>query len=87
VQQLQIQLEALIAKEENRPFLNLNYENEQASILQASLSKKLVSHLEALAAKGKKKSGQKPSEGSGQVGSLLCPVLFFFWNRCSLQEA
>jgi Mg2+ and Co2+ transporter CorA len=73
VQQLQIQLEALIAKEENRPFLNLNYENEQASILQASLSKKLVSHLEALAAKGKKKSGQKPSEGSGQITyELFC---------------
>lgn len=67
VQQLQVQLEDLIAKEEHRPFLNPNYENEQSSILQANLSKKLISHLEAVGAKDKRKQEDASSDDKGQV--------------------
>jgi hypothetical protein len=67
VQQLQAQLEDLITKEEHRPFLNPNYENEQSSILQASLSKKLISHLEAVGAKDRKHQEGTASDDKGQV--------------------
>lgn len=67
MQHLQVQLEDLIAKEEHRPFLNPNYENEQSSILQANLSKKLISHLEAVGAKDKRKQEDASSDDKGQV--------------------
>ena len=67
---LQGQLQDLLAKDEMQPFLNPKYESQQAALFQADLSKKLISHLEALAAAKDRKEGTDAESKEGQQVSL-----------------